>query len=84
MKTTAIISGALLIGLFTGASAINNHLDNQVTESIKSGEKVLFCNFDSGYKKVSIAKFKEFKEVNGKGIYYFTNGQATNCYLEDK
>ena len=83
MKLCEIIcSAAVVVGLTTAGAYLNSQ-DEQVSHNIKTGKVELFCNFNGDYRKVPASKFKEFREVNGKWIYYFTNGSATNCYTEE-
>ena len=82
MKLSNVISGAVAVAILTSAGAYLNSTERAYSESIKKGEVELFCNLNGDYRKVPASKFKEFREINGKSIYYFTNGSASNCYIK--
>lgn len=52
--------------------------DNDLTEQVKSGQKVLICHLKQGDVQVSPDKIKYFAE----GRWYFTNGSATQCEVK--
>lgn len=52
--------------------------DNDLTEQVKSGQKILTCHLQQGDVQVSPDKIKYFAE----GRWYFTNGSATQCEVK--
>lgn len=68
LATLAVVS--LLVGL---AKA-----DNDLTDQVKSGKKILICHLKQGEIQVSPDKITHFSE----GRWYFTNGSATQCEVK--
>lgn len=72
-----------LASLFAYGSYLKVEGEEDLTNRIKSGELVLFCNTNGYYKEIPVEKFvkaKEFKE--GVTTFIFTNGKAKQCYVE--
>lgn len=53
-------------------------VDNDLTEQVKSGQKILTCHLQQGEVQISPDKIKYFSE----GRWYFTNGSATQCEVK--
>lgn len=48
------------------------------TNKVKSGEKILVCEFKDGTREVNPSKIKNYSN----GTWHFTNGHASNCYFK--
>lgn len=53
-------------------------LDRDITNQVKSGQKILTCYLQQGEIQISPDKIIMFSE----GRWYFTNGSATQCEVK--
>lgn len=52
--------------------------DNDLTQQVKAGNKLLICHLQQGETQISPDKVKYYAE----GRWYFTNGSATQCEVK--
>lgn len=52
--------------------------DKDITEQVKSGQKILTCHLQQGEVQVSPDKIVRYSE----GRWYFTNGSAIQCEVK--
>ena len=77
------LAGALALAVVVGCSALlQQQQDQQLTDSIKSGEKQLYCNIRGYYEHIDVTKFIKAEETDGVITFKFTNGSATNCEVK--
>lgn len=55
-----------------------DYMDRSLADSVKSGEKSLSCFIGDEQKEIEKEKVKYFKN----GVWYFVNGQASNCEVK--
>ena len=56
--------------------------DIETVGKIQRGELTLTCNIGGRDKVIDGAKVVDIQEYGGNRTFIFTNGSATNCYLE--
>ena len=56
------------------------HTESSALESVKSGERTLYCELQSGPAVISPEKVHKYSS----GVWYFYNGSASSCFLSDK
>ena len=54
------------------------HLDNEVLNSVKSGDKVLTCHMLDGIRSIDKDLVVDYKD----GVFYFVNGSSKSCSLK--
>lgn len=74
MYKLVLIAAAMVASLAVFAAK----MDNDLTQQVKSGEKILICHLQQGETQISPDKIIRFSE----GRWYFTNGTATQCEVK--
>lgn len=74
MYKLVLIAAAMVASLAVFAAK----MDNDLTQQVKSGEKILICHLQQGETQISPDKIKYFSEDR----WYFTNGSATQCKVK--
>ena len=76
IMTFVIIATMLVVWLGTDIS----RNESSALESVKSGERTLYCELQSGPAVINPEHVHKFDS----GIWYFYNGSASSCFLSDK
>lgn len=61
----------LLIGAFI-------NINGDLVDEIRRGDKSLWCEMSDGYRQIDGSLVTDFED----GVFYFINGQATNCEVK--
>lgn len=57
--------------------------DLETLEKIKTGEVALYCNMKGqDFKRIDPVKVTKVDEIDGRWHFVFTNGWASQCYME--
>ena len=79
-KTNFIGEGILLFLLIITfiIQEIQFRADNEVLNSVKSGDKVLTCHMLDGIRSIDKDLVVDYKD----GVFYFVNGSSKSCSLK--
>lgn len=85
MKTFSVffLIASVIVTAIVALNYFNSDL-NENLELVKSGKISLYCQIGKDYKLIDKDKIISYSEVEGKLYWFFTNGEACNCYLEYK
>lgn len=81
MKTFVFFLIAVLVAAIVTLNHLNSELDKNF-ELVKSGKSSLYCKIGKNYKLIDKDKVVNHSEIDGRFYWFFTNGEACNCYLE--
>lgn len=77
MKTMAITCAGALVAAIMGAMWYDDH---RTTQKVKSGEALLVCHMSDSTRVIAPERVLYFAD----GRWYFRQGSATQCYLQEK